>query len=93
MAARNSLRARHVPEIVLRILFATFAMTAAVLGSSAGIAAHRPPLASVLLMALVVLVTYLIIDLDRPRRGTIQVSQAPMLELQQSMAPAADAAQ
>lgn len=83
---RNAHLSRHVPEVVLWILFATFGVTAGVLGYSAGIAAHRPPLASMLLVALIVLVTYLIIDLDRPRRGLIQVSQTPMLELQASMA-------
>ena len=66
-------------------LAATFTVTAAVLGYSAGIAGHRPPLASMLLIALIVLVTYLIIDLDRPRRGLVQVSQAPLQHLQQSM--------
>jgi hypothetical protein len=85
LASRNAYLDRHVPEIVLWILFATFGVTAAVLGYSAGIAGHRPPLASMLLIALIVLVTYLIIDLDRPRRGLIQVSQAPMLELQRSL--------
>ena len=70
---------------MLWILFATFAVTAAVLGYSAGIAAHRPPLASALLIALIALVTYLIVDLDRPRRGLILVSQAPLVELQKSM--------
>jgi hypothetical protein len=85
---RNAHLSRHVPEVVLWILFATFGVTAGVLGYSAGIAAHRPPLASMLLVALIVLVTYLIIDLDRPRRGLIQVSQAPMLELRAGMGDA-----
>ncbi len=88
LATRNAYLARHVPQIELWVLFATFALTAAVLGYSAGTAAHRPPLASMLLIALIVLVTYLIIDLDRPRRGLIQVSQAPMLGLRDSMASA-----
>lgn len=83
--SRNAHLARHVPEVVLWILFATFGVTAGVLGYSAGIAAHRPPLASMLLVALIVLVTYLIIDLDRPRRGLIQISQQPMRELRASM--------
>lgn len=87
--SRNAFLARHVPEVVLWILFATFAVTAAVLGYSAGIAGHRPPLASVLMMALIVLVTYLIIDLDRPRRGLIQISQLSMQELQRSMGASA----
>ena len=84
--SNNAVLDRHMPEIVLWILFATFGVTAAVLGYSASVADHRPPLATMLLITLIVLVTYLIIDLDRPRRGLIRVSQTPLLELQQAMA-------
>ncbi|MGE3848490.1 MAG: hypothetical protein AB7I01_16545 [Gammaproteobacteria bacterium] len=85
--ARNAALDHHVPEVVLWILFATFAVSAGVLGYGAGLAAHRPPLASVLLVLLMVVVSYLIVDLDRPRRGLVQVSQQPMLNLRASMAP------
>jgi hypothetical protein len=37
---------------------------------------------------LIALVVYLIIDLDRPRRGLIQVSHESMLSLQQTIEPA-----
>ena len=87
--SNNAVLDRHMPEIVLWILFATFGVTVAVLGYSGGVAEHRPPLATMLLVTLIVLVTYLIIDLDRPRRGLIQVSQSAMFQLQQSMAGAA----
>lgn len=87
--ARNAALDRHVPEVVLWILFVTFAVSAGVLGYGAGLAAHRPPLASVLLVLLMVVVSYLIVDLDRPRRGLVQVSQQPMLSLRASMAPSA----
>jgi len=36
-------------------------------------------------MILIALVVYLIIDLDRPRRGVIQVSHESMLSLQQTI--------
>ncbi len=87
--ARSAALDRHVPEVVLWILFVTFAVSAGVLGYGAGLAAHRPPLASVLLVLLMVVVSYLIVDLDRPRRGLVQVSQQPMLSLRASMAPSA----
>jgi len=37
---------------------------------------------------LIALVVYLIIDLDRPRRGAIQVSHESMLSLQQTIGTA-----
>jgi hypothetical protein len=79
---------RHVPEIVHLLLFATIAVTSAILGYASGISGHRVTVPAVALVLLVVCVVYLIIDLDRPRRGSILVSQESMLELQKSMAPA-----
>ena len=76
---------RHVPEIVLFLMFATIVLTTATLGYASGIAGHRVTLAAFVLVILIALVVYLIIDLDRPRRGTIQVSHESMLSLQQAI--------
>ena len=54
-------------------------------------AAHRPSFVTYIMAALILAVVFLILDLDRPRRGLIQVSQEPMTSLQASMK--ADAAQ
>ena len=85
---RNAALNRHVPEIVLFLMFATIVLTTATLGYASGIAGHRVTLAAFLLLILIALVVYLIIDLDRPRRGAIQVSHDSMLSLQQTMGAA-----
>jgi hypothetical protein len=66
-------------------MFATIVLTTATLGYASGIAGHRVTLAAFVLVTLIALVVYLIIDLDRPRRGAIQVSHESMLSLQQSI--------
>ena len=76
---------RHVPEVVLFLLFATVVLTTTTLGYASGIAGHRVTLAAFVLVILIGVVVYLIIDLDRPRRGTIQVSQQTLLSLQKSI--------
>lgn len=83
---RNAALNRHVPEIVLFLMFATIVLTTATLGYASGIAGHRVTLAAFVLVMLIALVAYLIIDLDRPRRGATQVSHESMLSLQQTIA-------
>lgn len=73
---------RHVPEVVLLLLYATFLMAGGIVGFSSGIAGHRPSLVSYMMVALIVVLVFIILDLDRPRRGLIQVSQASMVALQ-----------
>lgn len=85
---RNASLNRHVPEIVLFLMFATIVMTTATLGYASGIAGHRVTLAAFVLVMLIALVVFLIVDLDRPRRGIIQVSQESLLTLQQSIGAA-----
>lgn len=85
---RNAALNRQVPEIVLLLMFATIVLTTATLGYASGIAGHRVTLAAFVLVILIALVIYLIIDLDRPRRGAIQVSHESMLSLQQTIGTA-----
>jgi len=82
---RNAALNRQVPEIVLFLMIATIVLTTATLGYASGIAGHRVTLAAFVLLMLIALVVYLIIDLDRPRRGAIQVSHESMLSLQQTI--------
>jgi len=85
---RNAALNRQVPEIVLFLMIATIVLTTATLGYASGIAGHRVTLAAFVLLILIALVVYLIIDLDRPRRGVIQVSHESMLSLQQTIGAA-----
>jgi hypothetical protein len=76
---------RHVPDLVLLLLYATFLMAGAILGFASGVAGHHPSLASHIMVALIVVLVFIILDLDRPRRGLIQVSQASLVDLQSSI--------
>lgn len=82
---REAAQRRHVPEIILWILFVTVAMTGWVVGFAAGLAGHRPAVVFYALALLIVALTILIIDLDRPRRGLIRVDQANLLDLKTSI--------
>lgn len=76
---------KHVPEVVLLLLFVIFVVAGSILGAAAGLAGGRPVLATISMTALIVLVIFIVIDLDRPRRGLIQVDQSSMLALRQQI--------
>lgn len=80
-ASRDAALKKHVPEIVLWLLFAVFVIAGAVLGYAAGLAGARPVVATISMAVLIALVIFVIIDLDRPRRGLIQVDQESMTDL------------
>lgn len=83
---RNASLNRHVPEMVLLLLFGVFVVVGAIIGYTAGIAGHRPSPVSHLLVVMVVMLVFIIVDLDRPRRGLIQVSEQSLVELQTEFA-------
>ncbi|MFZ6742551.1 hypothetical protein ACO0LC_04975 [Undibacterium sp. JH2W] len=76
---------RHVPETVVLLLLITIIMTAATIGYASGLTGQRAVFATLVLQILISMAVFLTIDLDRPRRGFIQVSQASMVSLQQSI--------
>jgi len=76
---------RHVPEVVLFLLLGTFLITCAIVGFSAGVVGRRPPLVSFAMVVLIVVLVFVILDLDRPIRGLIVVSEKNLLDLQASM--------
>jgi Na+/H+-dicarboxylate symporter len=80
--SRDAALNRHVPEAVLLLLLGTFVLTAALVGYSSGLVGHRVSLATYVLVVLIVLLVFLIVDLDRPRRGLIEVSQQSLIDLQ-----------
>jgi ABC-type multidrug transport system fused ATPase/permease subunit len=82
---RNAALNRHVPEFALLLMFTTIVLTTATLGYASGIAGHRVTLAAFVLVILIALFVYLILDLDSPRRGVIQVSHESMLSLDQAI--------
>ena len=81
---------RHVPEVVLLLLLGVFLITAAIVGFASGTGGHRPPAVSLVMVGLIVVLIFVILDLDRPRRGLIEVSKKSLYELQASInSPAA----
>ncbi len=81
LASRNAALDRHVPEVVLIMLFATFILSGAMLGFSSGVNGSKPATPVYLMLTLIVLLVFLIVDLDRPRRGIIEVDRTPMIDL------------
>lgn len=82
---REEALARHVPEIVLLLLYMAFLLAGGVVGRAAGLAGHRPVTVSYAMMVLIVALVFIIIDLDRPRRGVIVVSQKSLVDLAAAM--------
>jgi hypothetical protein len=83
--ARKAERSAHIPDTVLVVLLLYAVLSMIMMGSvlAAGQHSHRGETA--LLLILLTLAHMVILDLDRPRAGAIQVSQKPMEELQRSM--------
>jgi hypothetical protein len=69
---------KHIPEFVLYLLFAITIMAEGVLGYAGGLSNSRPIVAILSFSTLIVLVIFLIIDLDRPRRGFVEVNQSSL---------------
>lgn len=87
-ARRQAALNRHVPEIVLYLLYVTFVLTGAIVGYAAGLAGHRASFATYIMVALIALLVFIIVDLDRPRRGMITVDQTGLRQLQQAVSGA-----
>ncbi|WP_341213087.1 hypothetical protein [uncultured Limimaricola sp.] len=79
LATRDAAIDRHVPELVLFLLFGTFVLLGGVVGYSAWILNVRPGVPVYAMMILIVVLVFLIMDLDRPRRGLISVDQSKLV--------------
>jgi hypothetical protein len=75
----------HVPQAVLFLLAVVAAASVGLLGYAAGRKGDRRQWLRALLPVMIVAVITLIIDLDRPRSGLVQISQQPLLDLQASL--------
>lgn len=76
---------RHVPEIVLFLLLGTLVLTGALVGYASGMAGQRASFATYVLVLLIVLLVFIIVDLDRPRRGLIEVRQDSMYDVRDAI--------
>ena len=78
---RTALLQLNVPEAILIILFIAFISSGGIMGYSAGLNGNRVITPITLVSLLITLIVYMIIDLDRPKRGIIQINQNVLSEL------------
>jgi len=81
---RAALEAR-LPSIAFGSLLLFAVVAASMLGFVSGSGKHPRRFAAVVLLLLLALALGLILDLDRPLRGTIRVSQQPLIDARASM--------
>jgi len=84
-AKRLTALENHVPESVLLLLCLVAVLSLCLVGYGAGMGMHRNLLPTVISVLLIASVIVLIMDLDRPRRGLVKVSQQRMVDLQDSL--------
>lgn len=87
LALRNAAVNRHVPELVLFLLFGTFLILGGVIGYSNELSNIRSGVPTYAVVTLIVILVFLIIDLDRPRRGLITVDQSSLRSVVAAMTP------
>lgn len=75
----------HVPEVILVLLILVACMTIAVTGYSSGLKNVRLGGVRLILILLVTATLLIIVDLDRPRRGLITVSESNLIDVQQAL--------
>jgi hypothetical protein len=84
-AKRVTALENHVPENIFVLLIIVATLSLGLVGYGAGIGRDRNLLPTVISVILIASVILLIMDLDRPRRGLIKVSQQSMVHLPDSL--------
>ena len=75
----------RVPETILLLLLAGSALTLGMVGYSAGLTLRRGVLSAIVLAITLGAVLTIVVDLDRPQDGFLQVSQQPILDVIEQM--------
>jgi hypothetical protein len=76
----------HVPEIIIILLYFIAVTSFGVMGYSSGAGGRRNFFTTVIASVAIAAVIIVIIDLDRPWRGLIKISQKQMIELRHNLA-------
>jgi hypothetical protein len=71
----------RVPETVVWLLFLGAALTLGMVGFHAGLLRRRSLVGAIVLVLVLGAVITLVVDLDRPRQGFLQVSQQPLFDV------------
>jgi hypothetical protein len=85
--SRVTAKDARVPETIVLLLVVGSALSLGMLGYSAGLTRRRSLLSAVVLIIALGAVITIVVDLDRPREGLIQVSQQPLIDIQQQIGP------
>ena len=85
MGAPSRTFENRVPDEVFFLLFVGCCLGMALIGFGFGMAQRREVFGTVLFGLLLCSTIYIVLDLDRPRRGLIDVSQMPMLGLKEAV--------
>jgi hypothetical protein len=77
----------RVPETVLVLLLFGSALSLGMVGYSAGLRERRSVITAVVLVVAMGAVLMLVVDLDRPAEGLVNVSQQAILDVQEWIGP------
>jgi len=75
----------HVPDVVVFLLFSTSVIALGFVAYGSGLEGRRRFWTTAIVAILLSLVLTIILDIDRPRRGLVQVNQDSMLRLRDSL--------
>jgi len=75
----------RIPDSIMLTLLLIVLISVGLLGARTGLAGRRAVLPLVLLSLVLALVVSMIVDLDRPQRGLIRVSLAPLESVRQQL--------
>jgi hypothetical protein len=84
-ATREWMRRYHMPASVIWLLGFSIILCGAMTGHALGEAGHRHLGLALILNLLILMVAFVVLDFDRPRRGLIRVDQTPLIQLRESM--------
>lgn len=79
---------KHLPTLVLALLIASSVLALGVIGYGCGVAGRRSAAMTVPLAIVIGVALWITIDLDYPRRGLLQLSDAPLRALRFDAPPA-----
>ena len=84
-ATREWMRRYHMPASVVWLLGLSIILCGAMTGHALGEAGQRHVGLALGLNLLILIVVFVVLDFDRPRRGLIRVDQTPLIQLRDSM--------
>ena len=84
-ATREWIRTYHMAPSVVWLLALSIILCGAMTGHALGEAGRRHVGLSLGLNLLILMVAFVVLDFDRPRRGVIRVDQTPLIQVRESM--------